>query len=281
MTLRKILFWAHLVAGVAAGVIIAVMCLTGAAIAFEKQIVAWAERDVARVPVPPNARRLSIDELLRRSRESGMASPPASITVAADPQSAATLTGAHAAVYYINPYTGQLSAAPRQSLRKFFQTMTEWHRWLGASNEHRATGRAVTGAANLLFFFLALSGLVLWWPRVRSWRTLRLSLVFVRGLTGRARDWNWHNSVGFWCAPFLLVLTATGGSNVLPLGGQLGLQPRRQRSSERPKRRSRNHHPRSGNDGAQLRRSAHLSAAPHSHLAADHLSVGVSRPRAN
>ena len=28
-------------------------------------------------------------------------------------------------------------------------------------------------------------------------------------LTGRARDWNWHNTVGFWCAPVLIILTLT------------------------------------------------------------------------
>jgi uncharacterized iron-regulated membrane protein len=27
---------------------------------------------------------------------------------------------------------------------------------------------------------------------------------------GRARDFNWHNVIGFWCAPFLIVLTVTG-----------------------------------------------------------------------
>jgi uncharacterized iron-regulated membrane protein len=28
-------------------------------------------------------------------------------------------------------------------------------------------------------------------------------------LRGRARDWNWHNAIGFWSAPILIVLTAT------------------------------------------------------------------------
>jgi uncharacterized iron-regulated membrane protein len=28
-------------------------------------------------------------------------------------------------------------------------------------------------------------------------------------LTGKARDFNWHNTIGFWCAPVLIVLTIT------------------------------------------------------------------------
>ena len=48
---RKILFWLHLIAGVVAGVIIFIMSATGVALAFEKEIIAWAERDVRRVTV--------------------------------------------------------------------------------------------------------------------------------------------------------------------------------------------------------------------------------------
>jgi len=39
---------------------------------------------------------------------------------------------------------------------------------------------------------------------------LRPSLWFVRGATGKARDWNWHNVAGFWSLPVLIVLTASG-----------------------------------------------------------------------
>jgi hypothetical protein len=35
-------------------------------------------------------------------------------------------------------------------------------------------------------------------------------LFFRRTATARARDFNWHNVIGFWCAPVLIVLTATG-----------------------------------------------------------------------
>ena len=35
---------------------------------------------------------------------------------------------------------------------------------LAASGEQRGTGKAITGASNLVFLFIVLSGLVLWWP---------------------------------------------------------------------------------------------------------------------
>jgi len=57
---------------------------------------------------------------------------------------------------------------------------------------------------------LAVTGVFLWWPRKWLPQHLKATLWFKRTTTGRARDFNWHNVIGFWCAPILIVLTATG-----------------------------------------------------------------------
>jgi uncharacterized iron-regulated membrane protein len=95
-------------------------------------------------------------------------------------------------------------------VRKFFRVVTDWHRWLGASGDTRATGRAVTGAANLAFLFLVASGFYLWWPRSWSRPALRSALFFRRGLKGKARDFNWHNAIGFWSAAPLFLIVLSG-----------------------------------------------------------------------
>jgi uncharacterized iron-regulated membrane protein len=65
----------------------------------------------------------------------------------------------------------------------------------------------VTGAANLLFLFIVLSGIYLWWPRTWTWTQLRNVLWFRRGITSKARDFNWHHVLGFWSAlPLALVV---------------------------------------------------------------------------
>jgi uncharacterized iron-regulated membrane protein len=105
----------------------------------------------------------------------------------------------------LDPHTGE--ARPLASgWHAFFQLMNDWHRALGRSGEGRPIGRAITGAANACLLVLALSGLYLWWPR----RASRPSIWFRRGLTGKARDWSWHNVIGFWSLPVLLVVTASG-----------------------------------------------------------------------
>jgi uncharacterized iron-regulated membrane protein len=119
------------------------------------------------------------------------------------------LTGRSEGVY-VNPYTGEVREQGAQGWRSFFHTMEEWHRWLATSGDNRPVGKAITGVSNAAFLFLALSGLYLWWPRKWTLRAMRPTLWFRSGLKGKARDFNWHNTIGFWSLPVLIVLTTTG-----------------------------------------------------------------------
>jgi len=53
------------------------------------------------------------------------------------------------------------------------------------------------------------SGVYLWWPRNWHWRGLKPSVLFNFRLRGKARDWNWHNVIGFWSSAVLVLLTLT------------------------------------------------------------------------
>src|SRR6185312_15893701 len=75
--------------------------------------------------------------------------------------------------------------------------------------DQRTTGKMINGACNLAFFILAVTGLYLWFPRSWSWRNARANAFFNGKATGKARDFNWHNVIGLWCAPILIVLTLT------------------------------------------------------------------------
>lgn len=209
--LRSVLFWLHLVAGLAAGIVIGIMSFTGVVIAFEHEIVEWAERDVRRVPAPPaDAVTLPLDQLIARAVEAaGGEAKPAGVTVSSDPRDAVAVNlGRETGTRYVNPYTGEVAPLATTRTHDFMHLMIDWHRWLALSGEQRATGRAITGASNLAFLVLALSGLWLWWPRALRWRALKPSLWFT-GARGKARDWNWHNVYGFWSLPVLVVLIVT------------------------------------------------------------------------
>lgn len=210
MSLRKAIFWLHLAAGLVAGLVIAVMSFTGAVLAFEHEIVEWAERDVRRVK-PESWEQLPLDELLAKARAAAPeGSKPSGLTVSRDPGDAVAVNfGRDAGVYYVNPYTGAVIQPASELTHDFMHLMVDWHRYLARSGDQRPYGKAITGACNLAFLFLAVSGLWLWWPREWNARFLRPALWF-NNSSGKARDWNWHNVIGFWSLPVLIVLTASG-----------------------------------------------------------------------
>lgn len=207
MNVRKVFFWLHLTAGSVAGVVILTMCVTGVLLAYERQIVARVEKDVRFVDVPAEASRLPLETILKRIQEWNPGSPT---TVAWHPNPASTLEIGYGRekTLFVNPYTGAVIGEGALGTRKFFSKVEDWHRWLGASAEKRQSWRAVTGACNLAFFFLVCSGLYLWLPRTAS--GFKAVFWFRGGLTGRSRDFNWHNVIGFWCCVplFFIVMSS-------------------------------------------------------------------------
>jgi uncharacterized iron-regulated membrane protein len=210
MHFRKVLFWLHLVAGLVSGISIAIMCFTGTVLSFEKQLIAWAERDVRHVAVSsPNEPRRSLDELAQRVREAEPKSRTAALTVSADPHQAVIFSFGREDNVFVNPYTGEVRRPASTTLQDFMGVMTGWHRYLSLSGDHRAAGKLVNGICNLAFLVLAITGLYLWIPRKRAWSSVRAVALFNSRVSGKARDFNWHNVIGLWSAPILIVLTLT------------------------------------------------------------------------
>src|SRR5215207_10170095 len=106
MVIRKVIFWLHLIAGVIAGIVILVMSVTGVALAFEKEIIAWAERDVRRIAPPADAKRLPVDKLIAKVREQQPNGRPSTITINADPSVAVLVGYGRTNGFYVNPYSG-------------------------------------------------------------------------------------------------------------------------------------------------------------------------------
>ncbi|MDB6093039.1 MAG: PepSY-associated helix domain protein [Verrucomicrobia bacterium] len=210
MTFRKTIFWLHLLAGTIAGAVIAVICFTGATLAFESEITCWAERDARTVTVPASpASRLGVRELLAKVREVEPEARPSAIAVSADPSAAIAFTLGRDQSIYANPYTGELRRPASTKARDILRVLNDCHRALALGGEKRVVGRVINGSCNLAFCFLTITGLYLWWPRSWSRKGLRAISLFNRKATGKARDFNWHNVIGLWSAPVLIVLTLT------------------------------------------------------------------------
>src|SRR5690606_7472309 len=109
MDFRKIVFWTHLVSGVIAGLVIAVMSATGVAIAFEEEILAWVDRDVRRIaPAAPGATPLPFDQLLERAAAEKPGFNVTRIVRVRDEDRAWELFAGREGPVYVNPFTGEL-----------------------------------------------------------------------------------------------------------------------------------------------------------------------------
>jgi uncharacterized iron-regulated membrane protein len=219
--IRTVFFWLHLTAGLAAGVVVLIMSVTGVLLTFEKQTIYWADTRQITIAPPAGAVPLPIDELLARVRATRLVGEPTGIAVRRDPAAPVALTIGQGVVVYADPYTGRLLGKGDAGVRGFFRSMTDWHRWLAASGEYRATGRAVTGASNLAFLFLVLSGAYLWIPRTWAWRAVKQVIWFRGGLPGKARDFNWHNTIGVWSVVPLAIVVASGAVISYPWASNL------------------------------------------------------------
>ena len=218
---RQILFWSHLVAGLIAGLFIGVMCFTGTVIAFEDEFVAWAERDARQVATPADTTRLTFADLQRKLREAQPEFRATSITLQNDPTAAITFSAGREGGFYVNPYTGEVRSPASTKVHDFMHVMIDWHRFLGREGEQRPLGKLINGICNIAFFALAVTGLYLWWPRTWSWRSFQAIALFNWKLSGKARDFNWHNAIGLWSAPILIVLTLTAVPISYRWGGNL------------------------------------------------------------
>lgn len=209
MTFRKTIFWIHLLCGIIAGISIFIMCFTGTVLAFEKQIVSYAERDVRQVAPPADSSRLPIETLQANVRATFPDAKPTAIAISADPADAVAFQLGRSSAIYANPYTGEVRAPATTRTHDFMHWIEDWHRRLAFTGDGRDVGKSINGVCNIAFLILAITGLYIWWPR--KWRSkgLKRSLRFIHTGNSKARDWNWHNVIGFWSSPVLIVLTLT------------------------------------------------------------------------
>ncbi|MFM1886298.1 MAG: hypothetical protein RL026_1455 [Pseudomonadota bacterium] len=204
---RRILFWMHLSAGVAAGLIIFVLSATGVLLTYERQMVESAERgnrvEVAgRTPLPA-------DVLAEKVRAAVPEGRDFELVFHADPAEPVRVPQGRGAPLYFDPYTAEAIPDAAAGTRDVLHVIEEWHRWLtGSPRGHLASAVDI---ANLLFVFIVASGLYLWWPANWRWRSVRDRVLFRRKyVNAKVRDYSWHQVFGLWALIPLFLISLSG-----------------------------------------------------------------------
>jgi uncharacterized iron-regulated membrane protein len=147
--IRKVFFWLHLCAGTLAGIVIFIMSFTGVMLAWQRQMIHWADGEFHNQPQTGQA-KLAPEALFAAAAQAKGGAPTALILRSSPDEPVAAEFGREGTLY-INPYSGQVLGEGSRGVRAFFHLTEEWHRWLAAGIESRATARGITGAANLIF----------------------------------------------------------------------------------------------------------------------------------
>src|SRR5688572_6356860 len=174
------------------------MSVTGVLLTYQKQMQTWADLRALDGSAPSvGARPVGTAQLVARATTAKDAKPTAVRWRNSDDAPVEVVFGRDGSVF-LNAYTGAVLGTGSDRMREFFRSVTDWHRWLAREGDARAGGKKITGIANLMFLFLVMSGFYLWFPRNWTRNAFRNVMTFRRGLRAKARDFNWHNVIGFW-----------------------------------------------------------------------------------
>ena len=200
--LRKI----HLWLSVPTGIIITLVCFSGAMLVFEKEITEAIKPELYFVkeakgePIPMQQLMEKVEETLPDSVSiSG-------VTVFADSTRTyqVSLSKPRRASIYVNQYTGEVTG--RSERLPFFNTMFHLHRWLLGSSS--GVGKLITGICTLVLVFILLTGILMWLTNRN--KPLKASLA-IHVTKGWGRFWHdLHVAGGIYTTIFLLAMALTG-----------------------------------------------------------------------
>jgi len=209
MNFRKIIFWIHLPVGILSGLVVLMMSLTGLILTYEWQLEEWSFRNYISAGTR-DGRPLAVGMLLDNLAQVEPEVSVGSVIIRADPREPAAVSVGAGRLLFLDRYSGQVLGDNNSAVRRLLRKVRSIHRWFGLEGQYQVAGRTFTAVANLGFFFLIVSGVYLWWPRGCTRAAIRNATWFRRGLTSKARDFNWHNVIGFWLALPLIVIVFSG-----------------------------------------------------------------------
>ena len=209
--MRKIFRHIHLWLSVPFGLIITLICFSGAMLVFEAEIMKifrhdlYYVKEVKEAPLPADKIMENVAGILPDDVTA------TGLNIFANPERSyqVSLSKPRRSSLFVDPYTGEVLGKYERS--PFFLTMFKLHRWLLDSMKPGSdifVGKLVVGISTLIFVFILISGIVIWWPRTRKALVNSLKISTGKGLK---RFWyDLHVAGGMYILLFLLVMALTG-----------------------------------------------------------------------
>jgi uncharacterized iron-regulated membrane protein len=202
--LRRAFFQVHLWSGIAVGLYILTISVTGSVLVY------WNELYRAATPEPiiskASGPRLTDDQLAAAARRLYPGYPVVKIRRMRNLDQAVDVSlirGDKTKRRLFDPRNGSDLGDPVPTGFWLVSKLLDLHDNLLAG----PTGRKVNGAGAFAVLALALTGLGIWWPGSKTWRR---SLKLPRGVGWKRMNWHLHSMIGFWSLAFVLVFGLSG-----------------------------------------------------------------------
>lgn len=199
---RKALFQIHLWVGIAVCLYIAVIGVTGSLLVFRDEIERTGFHSVLIRPDPERPEAVPLAQMA----DTVQAAYPGRVLLAVyrprkQDENALVMTsaksGAEQRYVFVSPTTGRIVGEIDPN-RFWLSYVGQLHYFLLM----KEPGLIVNGIGAGFLLLLSFSGLVIWWPGIKSWQ--RRTGVKLKA-SWRRINFDFHNAMGFWTFPILLI----------------------------------------------------------------------------
>ena len=202
--LRRALFQAHLWSGVAVGLYILMISITGSVLVYRNELyrAATPEPILSKGSGP----RLTDEQLSEAARRRYPGYRVVRIGRMRDPDQAVDVhlqQGSDVKMRLFDPRTGEDVGQTVPLGIWLVSKLIDLHDNLLAGQ----SGRKVNSAGAVALLVLAGSGLAIWWPGKKTWRR---SLILPRGVGWKRGTWHLHSMIGFWSLGFSVIFGLSG-----------------------------------------------------------------------
>ena len=199
---RKTFLQLHVWAGLTIGLVLVVLAISGAMLAWRPQLDPSVDSRLKNVEPGPS--RLAPEDLIHRARAVHPDGSVESVRIFGDPTAPFLVYFTTKDYVHMNPYTGEVLGV-RKRYGDFFGFFEGVHKFLQVDP---SIGEPITGGTAMVFGAVIVSGLILWWPATR--KALKAGLTLNGKLKGRPWNLNLHKVVGIYAAGVVLVSVVTG-----------------------------------------------------------------------
>ena len=204
MTVNKFIHVSHLWLGLASGIIIVFLGITGCMLAFESEI----ETLQTFRYVTPQDKPFVEPSVLKETATKLLPGKVLQGVIYGTKKDAAQMEFYYGLEYYyvifMNPYTGKVLKVKNMN-KDFFRIIINGHYYLWLPPN---IGQPIVTTATLIFLITLISGLVLWWPRNKAAKKQRFKIKW--NARWRRRNYDLHNVLGFYITWIAILLALSG-----------------------------------------------------------------------